>query len=70
MEDYFFFFIMEYDLNFLQIEDTLNILNGRQPQLFSNRIYPQRFCEWDTFFVQMEDDHNILVNGRQPLEII
>ena len=40
--------------------------NGRRPQLFSNRRQLQHFCKWKTttIFVQIENDLNILVNGR------
>jgi hypothetical protein len=49
---------MEDNLNFVQIEDDLNILaNGRLPQYFG---------KWKTTSIvwQMEDDLNSLANGR------
>ena len=53
---------MEDDLNFFKMEDDLIFRNGRRPQLFSNGRQPEHF-------VQMQDDLNILVNGRRPLKL-
>jgi hypothetical protein len=54
-------------LIFFKEKTTFISFNGIQRQLFSNERRPHLFqIEDDLIFLQMEDNLNILVTGRQP----
>ena len=63
------FLQVKYDLNIFQMENNLifSSLNGRRPQYFSKWKTTSCFFKWKTtsIYLQMEDDLNILANGRR-----